>query len=60
MDGITAAKWILSNTVPSPRIIAVTGNTYDKNQCLTLGMVDFVEKPVNMLRIRQVIDSLIF
>lgn len=58
MDGITAASEILSSA-PSPlHIIADTGDGYKRKRCIELGMVDFIEKPIGIQRIRQSIDSL--
>ncbi|MET3544884.1 CheY-like chemotaxis protein [Paenibacillus favisporus] len=58
MDGITAASEILSSTPSPPLLIAVTGDGYKRKRCIELGMVDFIEKPIGIQRIRQSIDSL--
>uniref|UniRef100_A9U7L7 Predicted protein n=1 Tax=Physcomitrium patens TaxID=3218 RepID=A9U7L7_PHYPA len=58
MDGAAAAKEILSSSLSPPHIIAVTGDWANQKICLELGMVDFIEKPIGVQRIRQVIESL--
>ncbi|GIO57936.1 response regulator [Paenibacillus cineris] len=59
MDGVIAFQQIYY-TIPSPPpIIAVTGDLDKRKLCLALGMIDFIEKPVAVQRIKQSIKSVI-
>ncbi|MFN4298166.1 MAG: response regulator [Thermaurantimonas sp.] len=57
MDGLEATKQILKNISDRPVIIAVTANATDRDrdECLEVGMNDFVSKPVKPLEIKECI-----
>jgi CheY-like chemotaxis protein/HPt (histidine-containing phosphotransfer) domain-containing protein len=52
MDGVAATRWIRSSVAAAdqPRIIAMTAHalTGDREQCLEVGMDDYVSKPMRM------------
>ncbi|MCB0284142.1 MAG: response regulator [Calditrichaeota bacterium] len=60
MDGIEATKKILAgnNSTGAPRIIAMTANINKENkeQCFEAGMVDYVAKPINVEKLKQLIE----
>lgn len=57
MDGLEATRQILKNISDRPVIIAVTANATDRDrdECLEVGMNDFVSKPVKPLEIKECI-----
>ena len=61
MDGIAATRWIRTSLPPDqqPYIIAVTANTSldDRNDCLSAGMNDFIEKPVKVNHLKAAIRA---
>ncbi len=60
MDGLEATRRILSRTDgPIPRIVAMTANASsgDREQCLGVGMADFLAKPVRPADLRKVIQA---
>lgn len=60
MDGVTATKEILSSLPSPPQIIAVTGDESERKRCLEIGMIDFIEKPIGVQRVKKSIeDSLV-
>lgn len=57
MDGLEATRRILKNVTDRPVIIAVTANATDRerDQCMEVGMNDFVSKPVKPVEIKDCI-----
>ncbi|MEK4433128.1 response regulator [Paenibacillus sp. FSL M7-0802] len=57
MDGKKAAEKILESVAQPPYIIAMSANTSvrDKKDCLALGMVDYIEKPLDFEKIKQIL-----
>ena len=65
MDGLTAARKLRElesahPTRPRTPIVALTGNTMagDRERCLAVGMDGFLTKPLEMQRLRELLDSL--
>ncbi len=61
MDGIEATKLIRAEQINVP-IIALTAHTMenDKEECLNVGMNDFVLKPMRINEISNIIDKYVF
>lgn len=63
MDGNKAAASIFSQVAPEqcPSIVALTADVSEakRKQCLSLGMDDYLTKPVKMQRLREVIETTI-
>jgi CheY-like chemotaxis protein len=63
MDGFEATvrirSWEAEHGQPRLPIVALTASVYpeDRDQCLSAGMDDFLAKPVNMARLREVLDK---
>lgn len=60
MDGLATTKWILSSINEPPAIIAVTSNysSHTRSQCHQLGMIHYIEKPVSLQKIRDILTNL--
>jgi PAS domain S-box-containing protein len=63
MDGYTATHKILElpnyQNEPKPKIIAITANasTDDMKKCLSSGMTDYLPKPINFCKFREIIEK---
>ena len=58
MDGLEATRQIIAqNPDKLPKIIALTANAFeeDRQECLGVGMVDFMSKPLTMQKLRSTI-----
>ncbi|MBL1209055.1 PAS domain S-box protein [Geminocystis sp. GBBB08] len=55
MDGLTATKIIRESSLPQPYIIALTANALegDRQQCMDVGMNDYISKPIAMTELNQ-------
>jgi signal transduction histidine kinase/DNA-binding response OmpR family regulator len=58
MDGFEATENILKIN-PNQKIVAFTANAHqaDKDKCLNYGMVDFIQKPVNIEHLLSVLEK---
>ncbi len=58
MDGFTATK-IIRQKLPTVAIIALTANTLseEKQKCLDCGMNAFLSKPVNLLKLKEILHN---
>lgn len=60
MDGIECTKNILKiYSVDRPAIVAVTANVHQREECIELGMDDFIGKPINISKIKRSLRRLI-
>ena len=59
MDGLTAAKKIVSESTQKPWIIALTANAVqgDREICLEAGMQDYVSKPIQVQDLMQALEK---
>src|SRR5690606_13791935 len=59
MNGIETTKLISKEFNPSPVIIALTSNkeSNSRRQCLEAGMADFIEKPLRILALKEVLPK---
>ncbi len=60
MDGIKCTKQILKiYGEDRPAIVAVTANVHQREECLKLGFDDFIGKPINISKIKDVLLNLL-
>ncbi|MFT6604698.1 MAG: CheY-like chemotaxis protein/HPt (histidine-containing phosphotransfer) domain-containing protein, partial [Bacteriovoracaceae bacterium] len=60
MDGIECTKNILKiYGEQRPAIVAVTANVHQREECIELGMDDFIGKPINVSKIKRSLRRLI-
>ncbi len=60
MDGIECTKNILKiYGEDRPAIVAVTANVHQREECIELGMDDFIGKPINVSKIKRSLRRLI-
>ncbi len=62
MDGLSATRWIFANQVQLiclPHIIALTANATaeDRQNCQSVGMVDFISKPIVLEDFAKTLDK---
>jgi len=59
MDGLEATRIIRNSNGPQPVIIAMTANAMvgDKEECLAVGMHDYLAKPVNLDQLVSVLEK---
>ena len=61
MGGIEATEEIRKGDRPQPYIIALTANALpeDQNQCLSVGMNDFLTKPLQLEQLQRAIVTIL-
>ncbi|MBK27159.1 MAG: hypothetical protein CME70_24360 [Halobacteriovorax sp.] len=60
MDGIKCTKQILKlYGEDRPAIVAVTANVHQREECLKIGFDDFIGKPINISKIKDVLSKLL-
>ncbi len=59
MNGIDATVEIRRQLELPPPIVAVTANAFDEDRekCLSVGMVDFITKPLSLNKLKEIIDK---
>lgn len=59
MDGLRATEMIRQSRRPQPYIVALTANALneDKQRCLSVGMDEYVSKPVKLETIKQILEK---
>ncbi|HVW59257.1 MAG TPA: two-component regulator propeller domain-containing protein [Puia sp.] len=59
MDGLEATRIIRNSNGPQPAIIAMTANAMvgDKEECLAVGMNDYLSKPVNLEELISILEK---
>ena len=59
MDGLTATQVIRSENPYQPIIIGITANAFaeDKEKCLSVGMDDYMTKPISIVKMRQMLEQ---
>jgi len=59
MDGLEATRIIRNSNGPQPVIIAMTANAMvgDKEECLAVGMNDYLSKPVNLEQLISMLEK---
>ncbi len=60
MDGLSATKIIRESISPQPYIIALTANALeeDRQECMSVGMNDFLSKPLVIQDLEKVLNNL--
>lgn len=56
-DGLTTAKEILSNN-PNTKILILSADARIKEEFLSLGVADFVEKPISLVNLKEKLQQL--
>ena len=59
MDGLEATRIIRNSNGPQPAIVAMTANAMvgDKEECLAVGMNDYLSKPVNLEELISILEK---
>lgn len=58
IDGLSATKLLKERYTKAPPVVAVTANVFeeDREACLSVGMVDFITKPIRRSDLEQVVS----